>query len=189
MKKRNLILITIIVVIALIFSCYLMISPLLKPVNPIQNDSQLIGGDKDSHGCVGSAGYSWCEVKQKCLRIWEENCTLENTPTCDYNSLIKSYIKKDVNCVINFLCINGTKSFSDECGCGCEKVNQELKKTYCTPEQKKAEVCSQYYLATCGWFNQSIKCLKYPCAQNFDNPCVACASLNVEYYTPEECPK
>ena len=34
----------------------------------------LIGGDKDSHGCIPSAGYSWCEEKQKCLRVWEEDC-------------------------------------------------------------------------------------------------------------------
>ncbi|VVB78242.1 Uncharacterised protein [uncultured archaeon] len=33
-----------------------------------------IGGDKDSHGCLISAGYSWCEEKQKCLRAWEEEC-------------------------------------------------------------------------------------------------------------------
>ncbi len=33
-----------------------------------------LGGDKDEHGCIGSAGYSWCEPKQKCLRIWEEPC-------------------------------------------------------------------------------------------------------------------
>jgi len=34
----------------------------------------IVGGDKDVHGCIGSAGYSWCEAKQKCLRIWEEPC-------------------------------------------------------------------------------------------------------------------
>lgn len=34
----------------------------------------IVGGDKDSHGCIGSAGYSWCEAKQKCLRVWEEDC-------------------------------------------------------------------------------------------------------------------
>lgn len=32
------------------------------------------GGDKDEHGCIGSAGYVWCENKQKCLRTWEESC-------------------------------------------------------------------------------------------------------------------
>ncbi len=34
----------------------------------------IVGGDRDEHGCIGSAGYSWCEPKQKCLRIWEEAC-------------------------------------------------------------------------------------------------------------------
>ena len=34
----------------------------------------LVGGDRDSHGCIPSAGYTWCEAKQKCLRIWEEPC-------------------------------------------------------------------------------------------------------------------
>lgn len=36
----------------------------------------IVGGDKDEHGCIGSAGYSWCEEKQKCLRGWEESCSL-----------------------------------------------------------------------------------------------------------------
>ena len=33
-----------------------------------------LGGDRDEHGCIGSAGYSWCDVKNKCLRVWEEPC-------------------------------------------------------------------------------------------------------------------
>lgn len=33
-----------------------------------------LGGDRDIHGCIPSAGYSWCEAKQKCLRPWEEAC-------------------------------------------------------------------------------------------------------------------
>ncbi|MFA5987382.1 MAG: hypothetical protein WC797_01890 [Candidatus Paceibacterota bacterium] len=36
--------------------------------------SNLVGGDRDTHGCIGSAGYTWCEPLDKCLRIWEENC-------------------------------------------------------------------------------------------------------------------
>ena len=34
----------------------------------------LVGGDNDEHGCIPSAGYTWCEAKEKCLRRWEENC-------------------------------------------------------------------------------------------------------------------
>jgi len=33
-----------------------------------------IGGDRDEHGCLPTAGYTWCESKQKCLRLWEEDC-------------------------------------------------------------------------------------------------------------------
>lgn len=38
---------------------------------------QLVGNDEDEYGCKASAGYSWCEIKQKCLRIWEEKCEEE----------------------------------------------------------------------------------------------------------------
>ncbi len=48
---------------------------LVTPTQPI------VGGDRDIHGCIGSAGYSWCEPKQKCLRIWEEPCEATASPT------------------------------------------------------------------------------------------------------------
>jgi len=36
-----------------------------------------IGGETDEHGCLSTAGYTWCESKQKCLRTWEEDCSSE----------------------------------------------------------------------------------------------------------------
>ncbi|PSD27822.1 hypothetical protein C7E18_06130 [Stenotrophomonas maltophilia] len=30
-----------------------------------------VGGDRDAHGCIGSAGYHWCEHSQRCERPWE----------------------------------------------------------------------------------------------------------------------
>lgn len=38
----------------------------------------LVGNDRDAHGCIPSAGYQWCESKQKCLRPFAETC---ETPT------------------------------------------------------------------------------------------------------------
>jgi membrane-bound inhibitor of C-type lysozyme len=35
----------------------------------------LVGGDKDAHGCLGSAGYSWCDARASCIRPWETFCT------------------------------------------------------------------------------------------------------------------
>ncbi|MFZ6014782.1 MAG: hypothetical protein ACOYUZ_00285 [Patescibacteria group bacterium] len=40
----------------------------------LPNNGQMLGGDRDEHGCIGSAGYSWCESLQKCYRPWEEKC-------------------------------------------------------------------------------------------------------------------
>ena len=34
----------------------------------------LLGGDRDEHGCIPSAGYVWCEKLGKCIRPWEEKC-------------------------------------------------------------------------------------------------------------------
>jgi len=46
-----------------------------NPAAPaVPNAPRLIGGDKDAHGCLVGGGYSWCEQKQKCLRVWEEKC-------------------------------------------------------------------------------------------------------------------
>lgn len=30
-----------------------------------------VGGDRDAHGCIASAGYAWCESERACVRPWE----------------------------------------------------------------------------------------------------------------------
>ncbi len=53
-------------------------------VSKCRFESKLIGGDQDAHGCLIAAGYSWCEVKNKCLRVWEEGCEeTSETPGCE----------------------------------------------------------------------------------------------------------
>lgn len=47
------------------------------------NARQIVGGDKDEHGCIGSAGYTWCESKKACIRSWETECPeTTNTNSC-----------------------------------------------------------------------------------------------------------
>ena len=50
----------------------------------------MVGGDRDSHGCIGSAGYTWCEAKQKCLRPWEEKCETTANPTAGWKTYTSS---------------------------------------------------------------------------------------------------
>lgn len=53
------------------------VSAVVQPnmTTPATTTAMMPGSDRDSHGCIGSAGYTWCEAKQKCLREWEEPCT------------------------------------------------------------------------------------------------------------------
>ncbi len=39
-------------------------------------DKHIIGNDKDEHNCIGSAGYTWSIVKNKCIRIFEDGIRL-----------------------------------------------------------------------------------------------------------------
>lgn len=39
----------------------------------------MVGGDKDAHGCIPSAGYSWNEAAQECQRPWEHKNPLADT--------------------------------------------------------------------------------------------------------------
>jgi hypothetical protein len=37
----------------------------------------MVGGDRDAHGCIGSAGYQWSVVKNECIRVFETGIRLE----------------------------------------------------------------------------------------------------------------
>ncbi|MEW6992797.1 hypothetical protein AADZ84_00795 [Colwelliaceae bacterium MEBiC 14330] len=37
----------------------------------IPKSTALVGGDRDEHGCIGSAGYQWCGNLNQCIRPWE----------------------------------------------------------------------------------------------------------------------
>ncbi len=32
----------------------------------VTQESPKVGADKDEHGCIGSAGYAWCETTNQC---------------------------------------------------------------------------------------------------------------------------
>lgn len=42
------------------------------PTDSPMSPPEIVGGDKDEHGCIPSAGYQWSEEKQMCVRPWEE---------------------------------------------------------------------------------------------------------------------
>jgi len=71
-QKVHPLLITFIIILVIgIFTLYLYA---LKPIPTTTSNSKIIGGNKDSHGCLSGAGYSWCSTTNKCIRVWEELC-------------------------------------------------------------------------------------------------------------------
>lgn len=68
------------VVLAVIFSLAVVVGVSyagkvhVERVESEKNQEILVGGERDEHGCLGTAGYRWCESKQKCMRFWEEEC-------------------------------------------------------------------------------------------------------------------
>ncbi len=86
-------LVAIIVVAVLIIGVggYLVFKDMQAPASESES-GLVVGGDKDIHGCIGSAGYSWCEAKQKCLRVWEEDCLAFNFGNSQLEKTITDYL-------------------------------------------------------------------------------------------------
>lgn len=60
--------------IALLAACNAPPSPPTPAEPPAQADAtapRQVGGDRDAHGCIASAGYRWCERSARCERPWE----------------------------------------------------------------------------------------------------------------------
>lgn len=43
----------------------------------VKNQNVKVGSDRDKHGCIASAGYTWSEAQQNCIRLFEKGIRLE----------------------------------------------------------------------------------------------------------------
>ena len=55
------------------------------------------GSDWDIKGCIISAGYSWCNILGRCIRVWEEACQIPDnclgwSDGCNTCNVIKGQI-------------------------------------------------------------------------------------------------
>ena len=42
-----------------------------------QTAPKIVGGDRDKHGCIGSAGYTFSVLKKDCVRLFEQKIQLK----------------------------------------------------------------------------------------------------------------
>ena len=72
-----------------------------------------VGGQKDEHGCLMAAGYSWCAAKQACIRPWETYCTAAApktvTFTCDDSKKITATFYPKDDRYVDLALSDGTK--------------------------------------------------------------------------------
>jgi hypothetical protein len=51
--------------------CFLIILILFIGCKTSKNIATKVGSDRDKHGCIHSAGYTWSEINKTCLRSFE----------------------------------------------------------------------------------------------------------------------
>ena len=83
------------IIAAATFSCAKKVSQENTTVKETQKEV-LVGGDSDSHGCKGSAGYSWSTLKKECIRIFE-GTKLSHTEETGKTYTTASYVIFDGN--------------------------------------------------------------------------------------------
>lgn len=146
---------------------------------------QLIGGDRDEHGCLVTQGYVWNETIGACVIPSEltDNESKAAEIAVDYHGRTKQLSVLNVT--------------SQECD-GCYSVtllrdDEEVKISladwnidtqngkeihFCTEEEKQAEFCTMEYRPVCGENDQT-----------YSNPCVACSSNEIESWVAGKCPE
>jgi hypothetical protein len=67
----------------------------------------LTGNDRDVHGCIPSAGYSWSEVKKDCIQVFNDG-TMVNDPKCPEGEATYAVFSQDSARAEIFTCYTKT---------------------------------------------------------------------------------
>lgn len=62
----------------LLFNIMVLCAIIVSPSCSHKSSDRLVGNDRDSHGCMASAGYTWSEARKDCVRVWEVGERLVN---------------------------------------------------------------------------------------------------------------
>ena len=70
---------------------------LLLVSNAMAMETGRIGNARDTHNCLISAGYQWCEQSQTCIRPWITECSQSKCPDVMCAMYCKDGFMKDDN--------------------------------------------------------------------------------------------
>lgn len=61
-----------------------------EPTTPQQET--MVGDDRDEHGCIGSAGYSWSALREECIQVFEVGTRLNPVDVEQEEAVISAFI-------------------------------------------------------------------------------------------------
>ena len=80
----------------LLIAAFVLLGVLVIVYIPFTPAAPQVGADKDTHGCIASAGYTYSVVRNACIRLWEEGTAL--TPVVQIeNPVLVAYVVQSQN--------------------------------------------------------------------------------------------
>ncbi|WP_312396337.1 hypothetical protein [Chryseobacterium sp.] len=73
--------------------------------------AQKVGGDRDVHGCIGSAGYTYSQLRNDCVRVFEQKIKLNEVKSDkSYTSMTAVIFNKSMSKAEIFITDGNAKS-------------------------------------------------------------------------------
>ena len=160
------------------FVIALLISIILISISVLNQDPQQIGGDRDEHGCLIAAGYSYNETLGFCLREWEITGDQREAIEFSSQTIVTEY-GLTVNRVENATCYKCFTIWYNKID-GQRSVDVTPSRNYCSEESRGDNIyCIQLWEPVCAFGDFGNK--------TFSNSCLACLNSSVKYYFFREC--
>lgn len=105
-----------------------------------QQKAPVLGGDRDVHGCIGSAGYTYSQIRNNCVRVFDQKIKLKEVGSDkSYTTMTAVIFSKDMKRAEVFIPEGAAKSIIlEKEGKKSWKSGSHIKETYELVPYKKA---------------------------------------------------
>ena len=58
----------------------------------VTQDTPMVGDDRDEHGCIGSAGFTWSALRGECIQVFEVGTRLNPVEEKEEEAVISAFV-------------------------------------------------------------------------------------------------